>query len=187
VVLATPYKSIPDTKDLAMQLKVPVTQDGFMLEAHVKLRPVDFATEGIFIAGGAQWPKTLEDAMLQGLAAAGRAMGLLSKGFVEVVGITAEVDESMCIGCGQCVEVCPYNAIEMVERTELIDMDNVSIRKAHVLEAMCKGCGTCVGQCPAKAIDQKHFKNQQILDMIKELFSTSGACANCQNGGACND
>ncbi len=187
IVLATPYKSIEGTKDLAMQLKVPVTQDGFMLEAHVKLRPVDFATEGIFVAGGAQWPKTLEDAMLQGLAAASRATGLLSKGFVEVEGITAEVDEATCIGCGQCADVCPYNAIEMVEITKHIDLDDVSIRKAHVLDAMCKGCGTCVGQCPSKAIDQKHFKNQQILDMIKELFSAGDACSACANGGACND
>lgn len=186
IVLATPYRSIPDTKDLAVQLKVPVTQDGFMLEAHVKLRPVDFATEGIFVAGSAQWPKSLDDAAMQGTAAAARACGLLAKGFVEVEGITAEVDEAVCIGCGKCHSVCPYSAIEMVETTATIDMDVVALRKARVIEAMCKGCGTCVAQCPSRAIDQKHFKTIQIADMIRELFSEEACC--CASGcDACGE
>jgi heterodisulfide reductase subunit A len=176
VVLATPYKSAAGTKDLAMQLKVPVTQDGFMLEAHVKLRPVDFATEGIFVAGGAQWPKSLEDAIMQGLAASGRVVGLLAKGFVEAEGITAEVNEGMCIGCRKCEKVCPYNAIEMVPSTMEIDMEPVTIQKARIINAMCKGCGTCAASCPTKAIDQRHFKNSQVLSMIKALFDTE-ACA----------
>ncbi|MEX2714720.1 MAG: FAD-dependent oxidoreductase [Candidatus Sigynarchaeum springense] len=179
VVLATPYKSAAGTKDLAMQLKVPVTQDGFMLEAHVKLRPVDFATEGIFVAGGAQWPKALEDAILQGIAASGRAIGLLAKGFVEAEGITAEVDESMCIGCRKCESVCPYKAIEMVPRESIIDMERVTVYKAHVIDAMCKGCGTCAANCPTKAIDQRHFKNSQVLSMIKALFDNDEACECC--------
>ncbi|NMC04082.1 MAG: CoB--CoM heterodisulfide reductase iron-sulfur subunit A family protein [Candidatus Lokiarchaeota archaeon] len=170
VVLATPYKSAEGTKDLAMQLKVPVTQDGFMLEAHVKLRPVDFATEGVFVAGGAQWPKSLEDAVLQGLAASGRAIGLLAKGYVEAEGITAEVDESLCIGCRKCESVCPYRAIEMVPRSMEIDMEHVIVYKSRVIEAMCKGCGTCAATCPSKAIDQRHFKNAQVLSMITALF-----------------
>jgi heterodisulfide reductase subunit A2 len=161
-----------------MQLKVPVTQDGFMLEAHVKLRPVDFATEGMFIAGGAQWPKTLPDAIMQGYAASSRAIGLLAKGFVEAEGITAEVNEDMCIGCGQCAKVCPYSAIEMVQRSKEFDMEQVPVMKAHVIEAMCKGCGTCIGQCPTKAVDQHHFKAQQISDMIKALFEPD-ACSCC--------
>nr|MDO8083798.1 FAD-dependent oxidoreductase [Candidatus Sigynarchaeum springense] len=178
VVLATPYKSAAGTKDLAMQLKVPVTQDGFMLEAHVKLRPVDFATDGIFVAGGAQWPKALEDVVLQGIAASGRAIGLLAKGYVEAEGITAEVDESMCIGCRKCENVCPYKAIEMVPCTSVIDMEPVTVYKSHVIEAMCKGCGTCVANCPTKAIDQRHFKNAQVLSMIKALFDNEG-CTCC--------
>ncbi|MHA1682637.1 MAG: FAD-dependent oxidoreductase [Promethearchaeota archaeon] len=170
VVLATPYRSMADTKPLAMQVKVPVTHDGFFLEAHVKLRPVDFATEGVFLAGGAQWPKTLDDAVMQGLAAAGRASGLLAKGFVEVEGITAKVDEDVCVGCAKCALACPYNAIEMVERTITMDGESVKMLKANIIEAMCKGCGTCVGECPTHAVDQKHYKTNQISDMIKALF-----------------
>ncbi|MBD3187173.1 FAD-dependent oxidoreductase [Candidatus Bathyarchaeota archaeon] len=180
VVLATPFRSISNTKDLAMKLKVPVTHDGYFLEAHVKLRPVDFATEGIFLAGSAQWPKTLDDAVMQGLAAAGRAAGLLAKGFVEVEGITARVDEEACIGCGKCAEVCPYSAIEMIERDLTIDMVHITVPKAHVMDAMCKGCGTCVGECPTHAIDQRHFKTSQISDMIKALFPVPGEDVACR-------
>jgi heterodisulfide reductase subunit A len=174
IVLATPYRSIEKTKELAMQLKVPVTHDGFFLEAHVKLRPVDFATEGIFLAGGAQWPKSLEDSVMQGLAASSRVTGLLSKGYVEVEGITANVDEEICIGCGKCEEVCPYKAIEMNTVERVIDNERVLLQKAHVIEAMCKGCGTCVATCPSHAIDQKHFKTKQISGMIKALFPAPG-------------
>ncbi|MHA1369504.1 MAG: 4Fe-4S binding protein [Promethearchaeota archaeon] len=144
--------------------------DGFFLEAHVKLRPVDFATEGIFLAGAAQWPKFLDDAMRQGLAAAARATGLVAKGFIEVEGITAFVDETTCIGCRKCEKVCPFNAIEMIERQEIIDFEPVVMLKAHVIDALCKGCGTCVGECPTHAINQKHFKTEQISNMIKALF-----------------
>jgi len=186
VVLATPYKSAEGTRDLAMQLKVPVTQDGFMLEAHVKLRPVDFATEGIFIAGSAQWPKTLEDAAMQGFAASARAIGLLSRGYVEAEGITAEVDPDMCIGCGQCAKVCPYSAIEMVQQTKEIDMEQVPVMKAHVIDAMCKGCGTCIAQCPTKAVDQRHFKAKQISAMIKALFEAE-TCTFCGDAQTATD
>ncbi|MHA1794390.1 MAG: FAD-dependent oxidoreductase [Promethearchaeota archaeon] len=177
LILATPYKSIGETKAIAMDLKVPVTQDGFFLEAHVKLRPVDFATEGVFLAGSAQWPKTLEDAILQGNAAAARASGLLIKGYVEVEGITAKVNEDVCIGCAKCASVCPFSAIEMVEKTIMVDYQETPVLKAHVVDAMCKGCGTCVGECPTHAIDQKHFKTKQISDMIKALYpSPSERC-----------
>ncbi|HME51724.1 MAG TPA: FAD-dependent oxidoreductase [Candidatus Lokiarchaeia archaeon] len=178
IVLAMPYRSTPETRELATQLKVPVTQDGFMLEAHVKLRPVDFATEGIFIAGGAQWPKTLQDAILQGYAASARVIGLLVKGFVEAEGITAEIDEEMCIGCGKCAKVCPYSAIDMVSLTKKIDLEPVTLLKAHVIEAMCKGCGSCIAECPTKAADQRHFKAKQLSDMIKDLFEIESIACN---------
>ena len=146
-------------EELAKMLKVPLNDDNFYLEAHVKLRPVDFATEGIFVAGMAHCPKTIEDSISQANAAVSRACTILSKDEIEVEGKTAVIDMSRCIGCGMCVENCAYNAIEMIEdrRFGLV---------ASINQALCKGCGACSGNCRCSAIDILGFTAEQIYEMI---------------------
>nr|MDO8077691.1 CoB--CoM heterodisulfide reductase iron-sulfur subunit A family protein [Candidatus Freyarchaeota archaeon] len=167
VVLATPLVPSPDNEKLAPMLKVPLNQNGFFLEAHVKLRPLDFATDGIFLCGTASTPSTIPEAIDQAEGAASRATTILAKGKIETVGITSEVNEELCIGCGRCAEVCPYNAIQMVTCEEQLGEVKIVTRKARVIEAVCKGCGACIAACGSGAIDQKRFEREQILRMIE--------------------
>ena len=169
LILATPQIPARGTEELAKMLKVPTTKDGFLLEAHVKLRPVDFATEGIFLCGSAHWPKWIDESITQAYGAAGRATILMAKGEVETEGITSYVLEEKCIGCGRCEEVCPYAAIEMIENTKKMGIYEVSELKAHVINAVCKGCGACAAECPVGAIDQNHFSKYQIRKQIDLL------------------
>ena len=142
----------PDNECLARVLKIPLTKDGFFLEAHVKLRPLDFATDGIFLCGLAHWPKLIEESISQACGAAARAATILSKKTLEVEGIVAHVDEDLCVGCGLCVSLCPYSAI---------DKDEMGI--ARVNEVLCKGCGTCGASCPKRAITMRQFTDEQII------------------------
>ncbi len=169
LILATPEVPAEGTKDLAMKLKVPTTKDGFFLEAHVKLRPIDFATEGIFLCGNAHWPKWIDESMDQGYGAAGRAAMLMVKGEVETEGITSQVNPEKCIGCGRCYEICPYKAIEMIDITKEMGLYTITEKKAHIIDAVCKGCGACAAECPLGAIDQKHFSKFQIKKQIDLL------------------
>jgi len=148
-----------DNEEVAKMLKVPLNDDNFFLEAHVKLRPVDFATEGVFVAGLAHCPKPIEDSIAQANAAVSRACTILSKDEIEAEGKVAVINPARCIGCGMCVENCAYNAIQLVEdrRFGLI---------ASVNEALCKGCGACSGNCRCAAIDIKGFSGEQIFSMI---------------------
>ncbi len=155
IVLSTPLIANPDSEDLAKMLKVPLEENHFFLEAHVKLRPVDFATDGIYVCGSAHWPADIPEAISQAYAAASRASTIISKDVLEVEGAIAEVDEDLCVGCGICIKICPYNAISM---------DDNGI--AHVTEASCKGCGLCGATCPEKAITNHHFTTKQILAQI---------------------
>lgn len=155
VVLSTPLIANPDSENLAKMLKVPLEENHFFLEAHVKLRPVDFATDGIYVCGSAHWPKDISDTISQAYAAASRASTIISKNVLEVEGAIAEVDEDLCIGCGICIKICPYNAISK-------DENGI----AHVTEASCKGCGLCGATCPEKAITNHHFTTKQILAQI---------------------
>ncbi|MBN1800974.1 MAG: CoB--CoM heterodisulfide reductase iron-sulfur subunit A family protein [Candidatus Lokiarchaeota archaeon] len=153
---------VPKTKEneeLAKMLKVPLNDDKFYLEAHVKLRPVDFATEGIFVAGIAHCPKPIEDSISQANATVSRACTILSKEEIEVEGKVASIDPSRCSGCGMCVENCAYNAIEL-----LIDRRYGLI--ASINQALCKGCGACSGNCRCSAIDILGFTGEQIFEMI---------------------
>jgi heterodisulfide reductase subunit A len=142
------------TKELSQMLKIPTTKDGFFLEAHMKLRPVDFATEGVFLCGKAHSPKYIEECIAQATAAAARATTILSKDKLESEAVVSEVIEDLCSGCGFCVKTCPYSAIELVEG------------KAKINAALCKGCGCCASACPSGAIEQKGFKTDQISAMI---------------------
>jgi len=146
-------------EELAKILKVPLNEDHFFLEAHVKLRPVDFATEGVFVAGLAHCPKTIEDSISQSNAAVSRACTILSKDEVEAEGKVASVDMARCSGCGMCIENCAYNAIELIE-------DRRFGIVASINKALCKGCGACSGNCRCSAIDIAGFTGQQIFEMI---------------------
>ncbi len=148
-------------EELAKMLKVPLSKDKFFLEAHMKLRPVDFATEGIFLAGAAHWPKFIDETIAQASGAATRAITIICKDFLETEGIIAAVNEMVCNGCGVCEPVCEYKAITIVK-----DPSNPDKLKAMVNEGLCKGCGTCVAACPSAAMEQKGFKDQQMYAII---------------------
>ncbi len=147
-------------QDLTKILKVPLNEDGFFLEAHAKLRPVDFPTDGIFVCGLAHYPKPIEEAISQAQAAAMRAAGVLSRKTVEISPIISVVDQSLCIGCGLCAESCPFGAMHLNE---------VSGKgyRAENIPALCKGCGICAASCPRKAIDMMHHRDRQIHAAIE--------------------
>jgi len=149
----------PDNERIAQMLKVPLTKDRFFLEAHMKLRPVDFATDGVFLCGLAHSPKLIEESISQACGAAARAVTILSKKRLEVEGAIANVNEDLCSGCRICEAVCEYNAIEMKEK----DGKLVS----SVLEALCKGCGVCGSTCPTGAVSMLHFTDEEILAQVR--------------------
>ena len=158
IVLATPLIANNDNRELAQLLKVPLEENKFFLEAHVKLRPIDFATDGIYICGSAKWPADISESTTQGLAAASRAGTILSHNTIEVEGATAYIpdwNKDLCKGCEVCIKICPYNAIVKDENNEI-----------QIIQALCKGCGTCASTCTKKAIVIRHFTNEQILSEI---------------------
>ncbi|MEM2838560.1 MAG: CoB--CoM heterodisulfide reductase iron-sulfur subunit A family protein [Thermoplasmata archaeon] len=152
VILSTPLIAPPNQEQLAKMLKVPVGQDGFLLEAHVKLRPVDFATDGIYVCGTAKGPADITEAISQAEAAASRAAIPLRKGYVQAEAIMAQVNQELCVGCGTCIEVCPYGAISKNENG-----------LAEVVAAACKGCGCCGASCPCSAIVMTNYSDDQLL------------------------
>jgi len=152
IVLSTPLVKSEEATELSKLLKVPLGADGFFLEAHVKLRPVDFATDGIFLCGTAHGPKTVPESIIQAYAAASRAGIPMALGKVRTEAITARVDETRCTGCGTCVKLCTYSAIRKDEHGV-----------ARVNDVLCKGCGVCSASCPEKAIDMRHFSDAQII------------------------
>jgi len=161
VVLSTPMVARSDSKELAQKLKVPVDEHGFYLEAHVKLRPVDFATDGIFVCGCAHWPSNVDESIFQAYGASSRASIPMSVGYVTTEPLIPVVDEEKCTGCGLCEMNCPFKAIK-IEKKE-------KGRKANVIAASCKGCGTCGAGCPQKAITMKHFTDDQIIAQVRAL------------------
>ncbi|MEM4262147.1 MAG: CoB--CoM heterodisulfide reductase iron-sulfur subunit A family protein [Thermoplasmata archaeon] len=152
VILSTPLMAPPGQEQLGKMLKVPVGQDGFFLEAHVKLRPVDFATDGIYVCGTAKGPADITETIDQAEAAASRAAIPLRKGYVQAEAIMAQVDQELCTGCGTCIEVCPYGAIAKNENG-----------LAEVVAAACKGCGCCGASCPNAAIVMTNYSDEQLL------------------------
>jgi heterodisulfide reductase subunit A len=150
----------------AQLLKIPMTQDGFFLEAHAKLRPVDFATEGVYLCGLAHSPKDLKESMVQGRSAAGRAATVISKDFIETEGAVAKVEGSLCTACGACETICPYGAVEVADTP----VRGGFARRATVNEALCKGCGACAANCRCGAIDVGGFADRQIVNEIEYLI-----------------
>jgi heterodisulfide reductase subunit A len=145
-------------REISRFFKVPVGPDGFFQEAHVKLRPVDFAADGVFLCGMAHYPKHIPEAINQAYGAAGRVLTLLSHDIVTVSGSVCEVTEKKCMGCGACISVCTYGAIEFRETRQG--------KKAVVNPVICKGDGLCNAVCPTGAIILKHFTDEALLSQI---------------------
>ena len=146
-------------KKLAKALSITRSSDGFLMESHVQLKPVDSYVDGIFICGMAQFPKPIDESISQAKAAASQASILLARGFVKAEPIVSSCDHDKCIGCGICEYFCPYNAIKIIKVNKK--------RKAEILVAACKGCGVCSSYCPARAISMGRFTDEQILAQIK--------------------
>jgi len=163
LVLTTPLIPREDNQNISKMLKVSLDEFGFLLEAHLKLRPVEFAMDGIYICGSARWPTDVPEGISQGYAAASKAAGPLRMGYVKPEAINALVNEDECSGCGICELLCPFQAIELQPRGDK--------RVSHVNEAICKGCGTCSAACPSGAISMHHFTDEQILAQVEALFS----------------
>lgn len=163
VVLSTGVVAPDATKKVAQALNISLSPDGFLLEAHPKLRPVDSFNDGIFVAGMAQGPKDIPDTVAQAKAAAAGAMALMGRGKISVEPYYSVVDEDKCAGCQVCISVCPYNAVALNERG-----------RAEVNPALCKGCGTCTSTCASGAISSQHYTDGQISAMIKEYLSVQG-------------
>jgi heterodisulfide reductase subunit A-like polyferredoxin len=142
--------------------------DGFFLEAHVKLRPVDFLSEGIFMAGMAHYPKLLDEAIVHAQAAAARAARLLSKDTITVGGRVAVVDAALCVGCLTCVRNCEYGAVRI--DGELAGVGGIA-GAAVVEPALCQGCGLCAAACPARAIEMSHYTDEQVMAKVDALFA----------------
>ncbi len=150
-----------DVEPLAKMFKVPLNPEGFFLEAHMKLRPVDFATEGVYVAGLAHWPKPTEECIAQAKAAASRAATVLTKDFIAAGGVAAFITKDQCIGCQACLECCPFGAISYLEQEA----------KCEVNQALCKGCGTCAATCPSEAVSLLGFSHLQLYRQIDEALS----------------
>ncbi len=167
LVLSEAIVPAEGSRELAELLKFSCTLEGFFLEAHVKLQPVEFPAEGIFLAGTAHYPKLLDETIAQAGAAAARAASILSKDTLEVGGIVAVVDTAKCTACLTCVRICPFGAA-------LINPDLVGVGgiqgAAEITAAACRGCGLCPAECPAKAIQLQHFTDEQMLAKEEALF-----------------
>lgn len=158
ITLAAAIIPAETSQDISKKFKVSLGPDGFMQEAHVKLRPVDFAAEGVYLAGIAHYPKLIPESLGQAYGSAGRALTLLSNDTVVASGSVCVVDEKMCMGCGACAPACTYNAIELKETRQG--------KKASVVPVLCKGCGLCNSKCPTGAIQLKHYTDQEIFSQI---------------------
>jgi heterodisulfide reductase subunit A len=161
LVLTTPLIAREDNEEISKMLKVSLDEFGFLLEAHLKLRPVEFAMDGIYVCGSARWPTDVSEGISQAYAAAAKAAGPLRLGYVKPEAITASVNQDICSGCGFCVEVCPFGAMQLVTK------DGERVAQATV--AQCKGCGTCGATCPSGAITMNHFRNEEIMAQLEVL------------------
>lgn len=160
VVLAPAILAHEDNKTISQLYKVPINADGFFLEAHMKLRPVDFPADGIYMCGLAHGPKNIEESIMQAKAAAGRAATILGRDKLESKGVTATVFPDKCAACLTCVRLCPFNAPRI----------NPHTHKAEIEAVQCQGCGTCAGECPNKAIMLQGYADEQQMSAVKGIF-----------------
>jgi len=162
------------SQQLARLFKVAMNPDGFFQEAHVKLRPVDFAADGVFLCGAAHYPKHLAEAVGQAYGAAGRAVTLLARDTVTASGSVCEVTEDECVACGACISACAYGAIGWRETDRG--------KKATVNPALCKGDGLCCAKCPTDAVVLKHYTNQEVLDQLDAALAEEWPHRSSQQG-----
>jgi len=160
VVLAPAIVSHPENERLSPLMKVTLNADRFFLEAHMKLRPVDFATEGMFLCGLAHSPKDISESISQALSAAGRAATILAKDHLDVGGVVSVIDGDKCVACLTCIRMCPYDVPAINEKGV-----------AEIEAAKCQGCGICASECPAKAIQLMHYKDTQVVAKTEAMFS----------------
>jgi heterodisulfide reductase subunit A len=156
LVLTTAFQGDDTVEHIKGHLKVSANPDGFFQEAHVKLGPVDFATDGVSLSGCAKSPKPLKDSMEEGIGAAMRASIPMNKGYIEAEGIVADIDLTNCNSCSICWKRCPYNAIQVNEDKE-----------PSVLKALCKGCGLCAADCPKECITIVHYSDEQVIAQVE--------------------
>ncbi len=161
VVLSTPLIAQEDVGNISTMLKVPVNANGFFLEGHVKLKPLDFATDGVYLCGNARFPSTIREAVSQGLGAASRAAGVLSKEALYTSGVAADINADTCCGCLGCVDVCPYGAISYSEEEGVCRVNKV----------LCKGCGGCASTCPSGSARLEGFSSDQIYAQIEQALA----------------
>jgi len=162
IILSVGLEPRHDARQVAQRFGISCDADGWFKEKHPKLDPVATMTDGVFIAGCAQGPRDIPDSVAQGAAAAARVLSFIGQGEIQVESATAFVDEMMCVGCTQCIQTCPYMAIEFLPERKI----------AHVKEALCKGCGTCAGACPSKAIMLRHFTDRQLIsEMLGAIYT----------------
>jgi heterodisulfide reductase subunit A-like polyferredoxin len=167
LVLSMPVIPRPDNSKIAGMFKVSQDSDGFFLEAHVKLRPVDFASDGIFMAGMSHYPKLIDETMIQAQAAAARAARILSRETLTAGGRVAVVDQNLCTGCLTCVRICPFNVPKI--QADLSGIGKI-MGAAHIEAAVCQGCGLCVAECPARAIQLMHYTDKQMDAKVSALL-----------------
>ncbi|MBI5484977.1 MAG: CoB--CoM heterodisulfide reductase iron-sulfur subunit A family protein [Deltaproteobacteria bacterium] len=177
LVLAAAVVPSPSSAEMAQLFKVAMNPDGFFQEAHVKLRPVDFAADGVFLCGLAHYPKHLSETISQAYGAAGRTINLLTKDTVTASGAVCEVEENDCVSCGACITACTYGAIEFKETPKG--------KKATVNAILCKGDGLCNAKCPTQAIKLKHYTDDEIFSQIdaSDPDMVSESCRNCPGSG----
>jgi heterodisulfide reductase subunit A len=162
VVLNAALEGDTTAEDLKTLLKVPLGEGRYFMEAHAKIRPLDFPIDGVYLCGAAHSPKGIADSIAQAVGAASRAAVPMMKGWVTIEPITALIDTDTCTGCGICIQVCPYSALEKGED-----------KKSHVIEALCKGCGACGATCPYGAVTMKGFTDAQLTSMVQTLLEVS--------------
>ncbi len=170
VVLAAATVPLESNKELAQILKVPLSEEQFFLEAHRKLRPVDFATDGIFLCGNAHSPMGIEETISQALATSARAATILSKERIDLEPTVSHVVEENCDGCAYCIEPCPFKAITLIE----YKVNGEVKRRVQVNESLCKGCGTCMATCPKNAIYVWHFRPEMLSAEVKAALEVAG-------------
>ena len=183
VVLSVGVIPRHDSDAVQKLLTLSRTEDGFFMESHPKLKPVDAPTGGVFFAGCVEFPKDVKDSVTQASAAAARAQILLNAGEISIEAITSQIDTDLCTSCGICVKVCPFNAI--------VGADSKAKIPAEIIEAACKGCGTCAAECNFDALTMKHFEDAQIMAQVSSILERDNlekivvfACNWCSYAGA---